>query len=511
MACVVICSLAVCSIVLSANPNVVLANQASQYVTTANLRLRVAPSSNAEVLKTVPEGSTVRVIGNGNGEWLRVEFNGVQGYMSSEFLVAEGNGSATFVTAYNLRMRTSPSANADVIKIVPQGSTVTAIGGGNGEWRRVEFNGVQGYMSVEFLVTEGTNGSTSFVTAYNLRMRTSPSANADVIKTVPQGSTVMVIGSGNGEWRRVEFNGTQGYMSAEFLIAESANQPLPFLALYNLRMRTSPSLNANVVTTVPQNSTVWVSDFHDGTWFSVEFNGERGYMFAEYLLAVNTTGGAPVVMGASAPQLTQPVPFLTTANLRLRAEPSLNAEVIRTVQQGSTIRVVDFRDGNWYRVEFNGSSGYMYAGHLFDTRNGTPPPASNSVELLPWSYVRTILRTGVPIQITDVRTGSTYWVSSFSNGNHADVETATAADTAAMLRTFNGTWSWATRPVLVHIGNRTIAAAIHGMPHGGGVISGNNMNGHVCIHFYGSRTHNGNRNFERDMQNAVQEAFRSAS
>ena len=143
---------------------------------------------------------------------------------------------------------------------------------------------------------------------------------------------------------------------------------------------------------------------------------------------------------------------------------------------------------------------------------GFNPERTNAygVELLPWSYARRLFRTGVAVQITDVRTGITYYVNSFSNGNHADVRPVTAEDTAALLRTFNGTWSWNTRPILVHIDDRVFAASINGMPHGGGSLPGNNMRGHICIHFYGSRTHSGSRVHERDHQNSVREAFRAS-
>jgi len=130
-------------------------------------------------------------------------------------------------------------------------------------------------------------------------------------------------------------------------------------------------------------------------------------------------------------------------------------------------------------------------------------------QLLNWSYVRNILPMNTPVMVTDVRTGTTFWITSFSHGNHADVYTVSAADTAALLRTRGGRWSWDTRPVWVHIGDRKVAASMNGMPHGGGGRSGNNMNGHVCIHFRGSRTHNGSWHHERDHQNSILEAYRA--
>ena len=129
--------------------------------------------------------------------------------------------------------------------------------------------------------------------------------------------------------------------------------------------------------------------------------------------------------------------------------------------------------------------------------------------LLYWSYVRTILPQNTPVRITDVRTGTNLYVISFSHGNHADVVPATADDTAALHRVFNGRWSWDTRPIWVHIDDRKVAASINGMPHAGTSFRNNNMHGHVCMHFRGSRTHNGSVFHERDHQNSVMEAYRA--
>jgi len=79
-----------------------------------------------------------------------------------------------------------------------------------------------------------------------------------------------------------------------------------------------------------------------------------------------------------------------------------------------------------------------------------------------------------------------------SNGNHADVEPATAQDTALLMQAFGGVATWSSRPVWVTIGNRTFSAAIHSVAHGGYTIRDNNMDGHICLHFYGSTTHNTN-------------------
>jgi len=116
----------------------------------------------------------------------------------------------------------------------------------------------------------------------------------------------------------------------------------------------------------------------------------------------------------------------------------------------------------------------------------------SNVEQLHWRYMRPLVPTRTPFRITDVGTGIYYYVIAMSNGNHSDVETATAADTALLNETFGGWQTWSGRPVWVTIGNRTFSASIHNMPHAQQTIADNNMDGHICLHFYGSTTHNTN-------------------
>jgi len=221
--------------------------------------------------------------------------------------------------------------------------------------------------------------------------------------------------------------------------------------------------------------------------------------------------------------------FVTTVNaLRLRSGPSLESSVIRNMSINTVLEVIEFDPySEFSAVIANGTRGYAATRYIAPAPHlaSSATPAATAafsraetpnglVEMLPWSYVRTIMPTGTTIHVYDVRTGLTYNVRNFSNGNHADVETLTQNDTNIM-RQSSGGFSWDARSVLVSfIDNsgemRIVAAAINTMPHAGSTIAGNGMNGHICLHFYQSRTHNGNRNYEATMQAAVRNAFNSA-
>ena len=195
----------------------------------------------------------------------------------------------------------------------------------------------------------------------------------------------------------------------------------------------------------------------------------------------------------------------TTSRVNLRSGPGTDSEILHTLSRGESLEFQSVFNANWSAVIYNDTRGFVSSEFL--SRERPPEP---QVELLDWGHVRTILRTGVTYEVYDVRTGLTYNIRSFSNGNHADVEPVTLEDTAILRRTFNGVWSWDPRPVWITIEGRTIAAAINGMPHGGGVIANNGIYGHICLHFRGSFTHGGNGVYAAQMQNAVTQAYNAA-
>ena len=106
-----------------------------------------------------------------------------------------------------------------------------------------------------------------------------------------------------------------------------------------------------------------------------------------------------------------------------------------------------------------------------------------------FSYVYPRFDRGEKIKVYDVWTGITYYMVRVGGSNHADVEPATASDTAKFLQTYDGEWSWDRRPVVVRLDGEYIAASTNGFPHGYETISGNGMEGQVCIHFLNSKTH----------------------
>jgi len=95
---------------------------------------------------------------------------------------------------------------------------------------------------------------------------------------------------------------------------------------------------------------------------------------------------------------------------------------------------------------------------------------------------------GMVAKVTDVDTGISFYMKRTGGRNHADVEPVSKSDAEKIKKIWGG-WSWDRRAIIVDVGGVRVAASMHGMPHAYDTISGNGMQGHVCIHFYKSKTH----------------------
>ncbi len=106
-----------------------------------------------------------------------------------------------------------------------------------------------------------------------------------------------------------------------------------------------------------------------------------------------------------------------------------------------------------------------------------------------WTEADKMMPKGTVLSITDLETGLTFQGQRRAGSAHMDVQPLTKEDTATMKTIYGGQWSWQRKAVLVKTPSGVVGASMHGMPHGGDGIPGNNFNGHFCIHFSGSITH----------------------
>ena len=355
------------------------------------------------------------------------------------------------------------------------------------------------FMCLAFGLTQPALAGETFQTTDHVRFRTGPSTEDSIISVVNPGVSVDVLEHDPAGWSMVRVNGTVGYMRSDFLKYPIGSTPVVFRTTDGVNFRTSPSndTNTNIIRGIVHGTSVEVLEHDPAGWSKVRITGTTGFIRSDFLTRDIRIESAS---SSSQPQAQPTLTLWATAGARLRSGPSTDTAILRTLSDGTAVTVIEHNPTGWSKVSVGGDIGYIRT-DLLRTSNG-------KVEFLNWSEARNIVRTGVPIRVYDVRTGLSFNIQCFSKSGHADVEPISQADTDTILRSRNGVWAWAPRPVLITIGDRTIAASMNGMPHAGSTISGNGMNGHLCLHFGGTVTNN--KSYQQDLRNAVDEAYNSS-
>ncbi len=105
-----------------------------------------------------------------------------------------------------------------------------------------------------------------------------------------------------------------------------------------------------------------------------------------------------------------------------------------------------------------------------------------------WTEAQYVLPINKVAKITDFETGKTFAVKRTIGTNHSDTEPITYTDTE-IGKSISGGYTWDTRPVIVEVDGRKLAASMSYMPHGTADIPNNGFDGHFDLHFLNSTRH----------------------
>ena len=117
------------------------------------------------------------------------------------------------------------------------------------------------------------------------------------VKTVTYSGAPVVLESKSGsDWYRVIYNGTLGYISAQYLkCAETmdASFGTAYVNGTGVRLRSAPSTSAAILGTYDRGLALSVTGV-SGTWYKVTVNGQSGYISGDYVsFAKPETNSAP--------------------------------------------------------------------------------------------------------------------------------------------------------------------------------------------------------------------------
>ena len=391
------------------------------------LNLRQSASASAKVVSTIPNGTVLPVFSQSNG-WARVQYGAQVGYASMDFLVFSGSYPSKVVDSTEtaalvnipggsgtVNLRATASTGSAVLAQLRHSTSVTALSN-DGSWCYVRANNQYGYIMSSFLSFDGSietpseeesplkPGETEAVVqcvAAFLPLLASAEASAHVMAQIPRGESVVVVQRGT-PYSQVRYGMLNGFAETVSLTFPSDNQQATILAYARvttvsggLNLRTQARAGSPILRVIPRNARVAVLAY-EGNWCRVLYDSTMGYVMRSFLTFEQDFSPSPDVKYAI---VTTP-----SGTLNLRAVPSRNAQVLRTIAPSTRLAVLE-HGATWCKVQHEGITGYVMTQFLVFEADATATPAPT--EIFPTlSPAPTLAPTPTPISGTEEPTAS---------------------------------------------------------------------------------------------------------
>lgn len=346
------------------------------------------------------------------------------------------------------------------------------------------------------------------ITAQDVRLRSSPNTDSEVISQLPQHTVVEVLDDQNG-WYRVLYDNMVGYLRQDYILVNSTSRAAN-VGEGGAKLYGGPGNGTEnpsyLVAQLPSGLGIKVKQMI-GDWYYVVAGDSVGYVYRGEL---NLKPG----VNAAGYELRQGMQGQEVERMQKElCKRQFLGAVTGSYDEKTKKAVASFQKA--CGLSADGVAGAQTLQSLYDINNNvtmTYAVASDvkgKVELLDWfKGGDQWLYKGARFVIIDVKTGLSFNARRFGGWYHADSEPITANDTAIMKRVAGGEWSWNRRPIWVVFRGRVVAASMHCMPHMADPTQSNNFPGHFCVHLLNSKVHETGKPCPRH-QACVQAAYRA--
>jgi cell wall-associated NlpC family hydrolase len=202
-------------------------------VTGDALCLRSEPSTSSTVLTHLSKGTTLQVSESLTG-WYKVSYNSKTGYVSADYInytaatviTTADQSQTTTKTATiggsSVNLRSAASTDSSVLAVLDKGAEVKLLSTEDG-WCYVTYKDQAGYVKADYVYVSGVcvGDSRGVVTGNCVNLRGTPSTSGSILSRLYAGAEVELLSLDNG-WYAVSYNGTSGYISADYVKPASA-------------------------------------------------------------------------------------------------------------------------------------------------------------------------------------------------------------------------------------------------------------------------------------------------
>lgn len=133
-----------------------------------------------------------------------------------------------------------------------------------------------------------------------------------------------------------------------------------------VNLRTGAGTGNAIIATVSEGTALIVEADTGSGWYKVNYDGESGYMSADYLSFSET-------MDLTAQG------WVDGSDVRMRSAASTDSEIVRVTTYGESVEILGV-DGEWYKVSAGGKTGYIRGDYVsFTEPDPSQAPAAGSI------------------------------------------------------------------------------------------------------------------------------------
>jgi uncharacterized protein YraI len=263
-----------------------------------NVNIRAEPDPQANLVTMLPYNASGEAIArNEASSWVRVSYQGVEGWAAAWLVIVQGDISEL------------PVDGAPTSDTLPLNASLTP-----------EPDAVENELDEPAEETPGLlpppplpDSDYTVTTPFRVNIRSAPSVNANVLGIIPTGSVMAAVGQNAAfNWIQVEYGELQGWVASWVVIGSADLSGLPVTSqstefspletdslfarsIYNVAIRTGPGLTYGLQAELPAyTDALLLGRTDDNSWVQVNYEGTEGWVAAWLITASGDITNLPV-------------------------------------------------------------------------------------------------------------------------------------------------------------------------------------------------------------------------
>ncbi|MBS4218975.1 SH3 domain-containing protein [Bacillus sp. FJAT-49711] len=393
--------------------------------TTSNLNMRSGTGAKDKIILTIPKGKTVTATAK-QGVRYKVSYTYSSkgkkitkaGWVHSDFVKEYYKYTKTSKTYYETNklanLRPTADTKKKAVSKIAKGnvvySTQKAVNSIGQTWYRVTVSGKNYYVSSADVkkVASKTFSQTKYFAKNDTNLYSSYSTTSTNLIKIPKGSLV-TSKQRIGNWYKINFSGKTGYIAiGSFVKFVSPSEEQVAKETYNVITKSDLKQYAHnsskTLASIPKGKNVTPTHKTSNGWFKIKYEGKTGYILGTKVKLVKEEEQPAVEPPKVEPPKVEPpkenppkvdppkeeppkedspaekikeetIPkktFWVKADLNLRKTADTMYDPILTMPKNIIVIPSHKTSNNWYKVKYNGKTGYVSGSYLQEVKTGDP-------------------------------------------------------------------------------------------------------------------------------------------